>query len=199
MEMKGERILAADRPTVWSLLNDPEILRQCVPGCESLVATAEHSYDVAMTAAVGPVRARFKGKLSLADIEAPVRYRLLFEGQSAQAGFARGESRVELQELAPDQTRLVYAAKSQVGGKLAQIGGRLIDAAAAATADKFFEAFAAQLTARTPAPAHAAADPAADANAPRTTTAQQPAGQPHRGGFWRWLLAFFRHFFARKA
>src|SRR6185437_16052502 len=95
MDMRGERILPADRATVWSLLNDPEILRQCVPGCESLVATAEHSYDVAMTAAVGPVRARFKGKLSLADIEAPLRYRLLFDGQSSQAGFARGEATVE--------------------------------------------------------------------------------------------------------
>src|SRR6185437_10374982 len=135
MDMRGERILPADRATVWSLLNDPEILRQCVPGCESLVATAEHSYDVAMTAAVGPVRARFKGKLSLADIEAPLRYRLLFDGQSSQAGFARGEATVELLELAADQTKLSYTAKSQIGGKLAQIGGRLIDAAAAAAAE----------------------------------------------------------------
>lgn len=186
MDMKGERILPAGRPTVWALLNDPEVLRQCIPGCESLVAAGEHSYDAAMTAAVGPVRARFKGKLSLADIEAPVRYRLLFEGQSAQAGFARGEARVELQVLAPDQTRLVYSAKSQVGGKLAQIGGRLIDAAAAATADKFFEAFAAQLQARTPA--------RADAAAPQAT-----ATGPRRGGFWRWLIAFFRYLLGRKS
>lgn len=192
MEMKGERILPADRATVWSLLNDPEILRQCVPGCESLVPTVEHSYDVAMTAAVGPVRARFKGKLSLTDIEAPARYRLLFEGQSSQAGFARGEARIELQELAPDQTRLAYSATSQVGGKLAQIGGRLIDAAAAATADKFFEAFAGRLPARTaPTPAHAGG--LSDA------TTAQPAAQPHRAGFWRWFLVFFRHLFARKA
>ncbi|MDE2262010.1 MAG: carbon monoxide dehydrogenase subunit G [Gammaproteobacteria bacterium] len=183
MEMKGERILPADRATVWSLLNDPQILRQCVPGCESLVATAEHSYDAVMTAAIGPVKARFKGKLSLADIEAPARYRLLFEGQSSQAGFARGEARIELQELAPEQTRLVYSATSQVGGKLAQIGGRLIDAAAAATADKFFEAFAGQLPARVSAVPEAAPPPA---KAPSS-------------GVWRWLLAFLRHLFARKA
>lgn len=183
--MKGERLLPADRATVWSLLNDPEILRQCVPGCESMVATGEHSYDVAMTAAIGPVKARFKGKLSLADIEAPVRYRLLFEGQSSQAGFARGEARVELQELAPRQTQLTYAARSQVGGKLAQIGGRLIDAAAAATADKFFEAFAGQLAARAGVPPEAAAPPS--------------TARPHRAGFWHWLLAFFRHLFARRA
>ncbi|HVS76462.1 MAG TPA: carbon monoxide dehydrogenase subunit G [Steroidobacteraceae bacterium] len=181
--MKGERTLPADRATVWTLLNDPEVLRQCVPGCESLVATGENAYDAAMTAAVGPVRARFKGKLSLADIEAPARYRLLFDGQSSQAGFARGEARIELQELSPNQTKLTYTAQSQVGGKLAQIGGRLIDAAAAATADKFFEAFAGQLTARAGAVPEGAAAPA-------------PA-QPRRGGFWRWLLAFFRHLFRR--
>ena len=192
MEIKGERILPADRATVWSLLNDPEVLRQCVPGCESLVPTAEHSYDVAMTAAVGPVRARFKGKLSLADIEAPVRYRLLFEGQSSQAGFARGDALVELQELAPAQTRLAYAAKSQVGGKLAQIGGRLIDAAAAATADKFFAAFAAQLSARTPAPAVTTANAVTDATDP------QPTAQPRRPGFWQWLATFFRYLLGRK-
>ena len=185
MEMKGERILPADRATVWSLLNDPEILRQCVPGCESLVATGEHSYDAAMTAAVGPVRARFKGRLSLADIEAPVRYRLTFDGQSSQAGFARGEARIELQELSPAQTRLSYSAQSQVGGKLAQIGGRLIDAAAAATADKFFEAFAGHLSARAGA-------------LPESAATAAPA-QPPRGGFWRWLRAVLGHLFARKA
>lgn len=182
MEMKGERILPAGRATVWSLLNDPEILRQCIPGCESLVATGDRSFDAAMTAAVGPVKARFKGKLSLADIEAPLRYRLLFEGQSSQAGFARGEARVELQELAPGQTRLAYSATSQIGGKLAQIGGRLIDAAAAATADKFFEAFAGKL----PAPTRASAEPA-----------PTDAG-PQRNGFWHWLRAFLRHLFAGK-
>lgn len=187
MEIKGERILPSDRDTVWSLLNDPEVLRQCIPGCESLVATGEHSYDVAMTAAVGPVRARFKGKLSLADIEPPVRYRLMFEGQSSQAGFARGEARVELQDLAPAQTRLTYSATSQIGGKLAQIGGRLINAAAAATADKFFDAFANRLPAR----------PSALADA--TAAAAPPAGaQPKSTALWAWLLSFFRYLIGRK-
>ena len=185
MEMKGERTLPADRATVWSMLNDPQILRQCVPGCESLIATGEHSYDAAMTAAVGPVRARFKGKLSLADIEAPARYRLRFDGQSGQAGFARGEALIELQELSSNQTKLTYSAKSQVGGKLAQIGGRLIDAAAAATADKFFEAFAGQLVVR------ASTIPEA---APSPSTAS-----PQQAGFWHWLRIFFRHLFGGKA
>jgi len=183
--MKGERILPADRATVWSMLNDPEILRRCVPGCESLIATGEHSYDAAMTAAVGPVRARFKGKLSLADIEAPSQYRLLFDGQSGQAGFARGEALIELQEVSSNQTKLAYSAKSQVGGKLAQIGGRLIDAAAAATADKFFEAFAGQLAAR--------------ASATIEVTAPPPAAVSRQSGFWHWVVVFFRHLFGRKA
>ena len=84
MELKGERQLPADRATAWALLNDSEVLKLCVPGCESMTANGTSSYDILMTTAIGPVRARFKGKLSLTDIEAPRRYRLLFEGQSGQ-------------------------------------------------------------------------------------------------------------------
>jgi uncharacterized protein len=182
MELKGERQLAADRATCWALLNDSEVLKACVPGCESMQPSGDGSYDVVMNAAIGPVKARFKGKLSVTDIEAPVRYRLLFDGQSGQAGFARGEAKVELQEVSAKQTKLVYVAASQVGGRLAQIGSRLIDAAAGATADKFFEAFAAQLAARTASGGSAA--PAA-----------RPA--PARTGLWPWLRSFIRHFFAR--
>ncbi|HVC29779.1 MAG TPA: carbon monoxide dehydrogenase subunit G [Steroidobacteraceae bacterium] len=184
--MKGERLLPADRDSAWRLLNDPETLKQCVPGCESMTAAADGSYDVAMTAAVGPVKARFKGRMSLADVEPPSRYRLVFEGQSAQAGFARGQARVELEALSAHETRLHYTATAQIGGKLAQIGSRLIDAAAAATADRFFEAFAAQLAATTQEPGAAA--PGAAAPAP-----------PVRFGFWRWLSALLRHLFARPA
>jgi carbon monoxide dehydrogenase subunit G len=186
MESKGEQLLQSDRATIWSMLNDAEVLRQCIPGCESIVATGEHSYDITMSAAVGPVKARFKGKLSLADIEPPVRYRLLFEGQSSQAGFARGEARVELQELAPNQTKLVYTAQSQIGGKLAQIGSRLIDAGAAATAQKFFEAFARQLPERPP-PAEFGPG-----------TGPGAVATPSPPGLWRWLSSFLRHLFARK-
>ncbi len=181
MEMKGEQLLPADRATTWALLNDSDVLKRCVPGCESLIVSGDHSFDVVMNASVGPVKARFKGKLSITDIEAPSRYRLIFEGQSAQAGFARGEARIELQDAPPRQTKLSYFATAQVGGKLAQIGARLIDAAAGATADKFFECFAAQLAATAPAvPAEAAPRPA-----------------PPRFGFWRWLRSFIRHLFAR--
>ena len=142
MEMKGERLLPGDRATAWRLLNDGETLKRCLPGCESLTATAPETYDVVMSAAVGPVKARFKGKMSLADIEPPLRYRLKFDGQSAQAGFARGEARVELEEVSAHETRLRYAATAQIGGKLAQIGSRLIDATARKMADDFFARFA---------------------------------------------------------
>ena len=175
MEIKGERLLPADRATTWALLNDSNVLQRCVPGCESMIASGEHSYDIVMTASVGPVKARFKGKLSITDIEAPNRYRLLFEGQSAQAGFARGEARVALQDVPPRQTQLTYSATAQIGGKLAQVGARLIDAAAGATADKFFAAFAAQL--------------------PAETTPVAPA-VPARLGFWHWLRSFIKHLFA---
>jgi carbon monoxide dehydrogenase subunit G len=182
MEMKGERLLPADRGTAWSLLNDSEVLKQCVPGCESMTANGANAYDVVMNAAVGPVKARFKGKLTLTDIEPPVRYRLLFDGQSGQAGFARGEAKVELQEVSTRQTKLTYAATAQVGGKLAQVGSRLIDAAAGATADKFFESFSSQLAAR-----------AAPAGAPEVAVKPARASM----GIWSWLRSFLRHLFAR--
>ena len=187
MEMKGERLLAADRATAWRLLNDSEVLKQCVPGCESMTAIGAGSYDVVMTAAVGPVKARFKGKMSLADVEPPNRYRLIFEGQSAQAGFARGQARVELETVSPSETRLRYAATAQIGGKLAQIGSRLVDAAAAATADRFFEAFAGQLAAAT--------QQAGGVSAPGAAAPAAPA----RFGFWRWLVSLLRHLLARPA
>ena len=182
MELKGERVLPAGRTTAWALLNDPAVLKHCVPGCESLTGSGENSYDVVMTAAIGPVKARFRGKLSLRDIEAPSHYRLLFEGQSPQAGFARGEARVELEELSVRETRLVYSASAQIGGRLAQIGARLIDAAAAATAEKFFQSFAEQLSAR------------ATAGGAGTAAAAEPAA---RSGFWSWLKSFLRHLWSR--
>ncbi len=182
MEMKGERLLGADRDTAWRLLNDVDVLKRSVPGCETMTMSAEHAYDVVMSAAVGPVRARFKGKVTRADVEPPNRYRLNFEAQSPQAGFARGQVSVELQAVAPGETRLCYAATVQVGGRLAQIGSRLIDAAAAATAEKFFESLAAQIPAKPMAANSEAAGP----------------GVPVNSGSCRWLLAFVRHLLARE-
>jgi hypothetical protein len=181
MEMKGERLLPTDSATAWAMLNDSTVLQSCIPGCESLMPSGEHAYDIVMNAAIGPVRARFKGTLTLSDIEPPNRYKLLFDGQSSQAGFARGAATIELTEVAPRATRLTYVANVQIGGKLAQVGARLIDAAAAATADKFFEALAARLAAPAGAEVGAA-----------------QAQVPGRFGFWRWLRSFLRHLFARR-
>lgn len=184
MELKGERLLAADRATAWALLNDTEVLKGCVPGCESIVATGDNRFEVTMTAAIGPVKAKFKGKLALVDIDAPAAYTMQFDASGGPTGFARGEARVTLAEVSAQQTALAYVAKAQVGGKLAQVGARLIDAAAGATADKFFEAFSAQLAARA-----APAAPAAAAAAP-------PA--PVRLGLWGLLLAILKRLFGRR-
>ena len=183
MELKGERVLAADREAAWNALNDVEILKLCVPGCESIAPTGENQYEVAMTAAIGPVKSRFKGKMQLADIDAPRAYTLKFDGSGGAAGFARGEAKVELAEVSARETKLMYVANAQVGGKLAQVGSRLIDAASGAMADKFFEAFAAQLAARA---------------APVTAGAPPPALPPQATiGFWSLLKAFLKRLFGR--
>ena len=184
MELKGERTLPASRQVAWDALNDVEVLRLCVPGCESITATAENKYAVVVNTAIGPVKARFTGKLELADIDAPNGYTIKFDGTGGQAGFARGDARVTLESLAPQQTKLTYVATSQVGGRLAQVGSRLIDAAAGAMADRFFAAFSDQLSARA-APAGAAA-PAAGA-----------AAKPATIGFWSLFVAFLRRLFSR--
>lgn len=183
MELKGGGRLAADRATAWTLLNDTEVLKACVPGCESIVTTGENQFEVAMTAAVGPVKAKFKGRLALADIDAPNGYTMKFDASGGPTGFARGEARVTLTEIAPRETQLDYVATVQVGGKLAQVGSRLIEAAAGATTDKFFEAFGVQLAARMAVPAEGV-EPAAG-----------PAPAPARVGWWSLLVAFLRRLF----
>lgn len=146
MELKGERRLPADQSAAWAALTDIAVLRQCIPGCETLAALDDNRYEIVMTAAVGPVKSRFKGTLELADIDAPNAYTLKFDGTGGAAGFARGQAAVRLVPLGARETRLDYAAQAQVGGRLAQVGSRLIDAAAGATADRFFETFSARLT-----------------------------------------------------
>ncbi len=177
-------MLAADRATAWAALNDVEVLKLCVPGCESMTRVADDEYEVALNAAIGPVKSRFKGRMKLADVDAPRGYTLKFDGAGGAAGFARGEAKVELIEVSPSETRLVYVAEAQVGGKLAQVGSRLIDAASGAMADKFFEAFSLQLAARA-APVAAAAPP--------------PAPPPQASfGFWSLLKAFLKRLFGRR-
>jgi carbon monoxide dehydrogenase subunit G len=158
MELKGERKLAIDRATAWKALNDPAVLRACIPGCESVDKIGEDEYQVVVAAALGPVRARFQGKLRLEDVVAPLSYTIRFEGQGGAAGFAKGSSAVSLEEE-PGGTLLRYTANAQVGGRLAQVGSRLIDSAALKLADDFFAAFereAGGAPAAAPAPAPAA-------------------------------------------
>jgi carbon monoxide dehydrogenase subunit G len=157
MEMSSSRHLDAPPESVWQALNDPDALKECIPGCESLRRESDTTWTAVVGARVGPVSARFNGVIELADVAPPTSYTLRFKGQGGAAGFANGEARVS---LAPAQggTSLTYSAKAQVGGKLAQIGSRLIDGAAAKLADEFFERFAARFA---PAAAPASTAPAA--------------------------------------
>jgi carbon monoxide dehydrogenase subunit G len=156
MEMTGSRTVPADIETTWRALNDPEVLKACIAGCESVERVSDNEYRLTMTARVGPVSARFTGRIVLADIVAPTSYTLSFEGQGGAAGFAKGEARVTLADNNPG-TRIDYQAKAQVGGKLAQIGSRLVDGAAAKVADDFFARFADRLGGPSPATVDAGA------------------------------------------
>jgi carbon monoxide dehydrogenase subunit G len=145
--MTGEQLIPASQQDTWAALNDPEVLKACVPGCESITLVNENEYQVNMTARVGPVSAKFRGRLSLSDIKPPQSYALAFEGQGGAAGFAKGGASVRLTATGPKETRLAYDVKANVGGKLAQIGSRLVDAAAKKVADDFFQNFNKRMTA----------------------------------------------------
>ena len=140
MEMTGEQLIPLPQAATWAALNDPDVLKDCIPGCESITRTGDNEYEVLMTAKVGPVSAKFKGKLTLSDIQPPNSYSIAFEGQGGAAGFAKGGAHVRLSAQG-EATRLAYDVKASVGGKLAQIGSRLIDAAARKVADDFFRNF----------------------------------------------------------
>ncbi len=155
MEMTGEQLVRAPQADTWAALNDPEILKACIPGCESIERTSENEYVVQMTARVGPVSAKFKGRMTLSNVKAPDSYSIAFEGQGGVAGFAKGGADVSLAAEGHD-TRLAYKVKASVGGKLAQIGSRLVDAAANKVANDFFTAFNEKVGA--PRDDHATAD-----------------------------------------
>jgi len=171
MELSGERTISASVPDTWAALNDPETLKACVAGCESLERVADDAFVAVVAMRIGPVSARFKGNLKLTNVQAPTSYTINFDGQGGVAGFGKGSADVSLAAIDPITTRLAYQARATVGGKMAQIGSRLIDATAAKITDDFFAAFGAQLLARAPADVRAAA--AAAAPAPRV---REPAG-----------------------
>ncbi len=174
MEMKGEQLIAAPRSAVWDALNDPDILRESIPGCEELRKQSDTEFTAVVTARVGPVSARFKGKVTLSDISPGLSYTISGEGQGGVAGFGKGGARVSLGDEG-EQTRLSYAVTAQVGGKLAQIGSRLIDGAARKMADDFFSRFSQEVTRRSGTPAATAPPPV-------------PVSTPRRGlPMWLWV------------
>ena len=157
MEMTSTRSVPAPIDTVWTALNDPAVLKGCIPGCDSIEPDGENAYRIAVAARVGPVSAKFKGRMQLSDVVPPRGYTLSFDGQGGAAGFAKGDAKVT---LAPAEngaaTTLSYTVNAQVGGKIAQIGARLIQGTATKLADQFFGKFAESVGAPPPAAAETA-------------------------------------------
>ncbi len=173
MELSNTRVVPAPPLTVWAALNDPVVLKECIPGCESLERTGENAYEVVMAARVGPVSARFNGRMTMTHVDPPNAYTLHFEGRGGAAGFARGEARVTLAPQGDRHTSMMYEAKAQVGGKLAQIGSRLVDGAAAKITDDFFARFVARV-----APTEPDAEATASSAASAPLTASPARGSP---------------------
>ncbi len=152
MKMTGEYAIPVPRQEVWQALNDTEVLKHCIPGCDEIVKRSDTEFDAKVTAKVGPVKARFAGRVSLSNLDPPNAYTISGEGTSGAAGFARGSADIKLEEQ-DGGTMLRYTVAATVGGKLAQVGGRLIDATANQMADKFFSSFAERLRPEAEAPA----------------------------------------------
>jgi hypothetical protein len=180
MDLTGQYSIAAPRQAVWQALNDPEVLKQCIPGCESVEKLSDTEFQARVTAAIGPVKARFAGKVTLSDLDPPNGYTISGEGQGGAAGFAKGGAKVRLADDA-GATLLSYEVNATVGGKLAQVGSRLIGGVAHKMADEFFGRFAALVAAPAAAPVEPAVAPVAS---PLPTAAPEPgAGLPA----WAWI------------
>ncbi|WP_332814463.1 CoxG family protein [Ramlibacter sp.] len=147
MEMQGSRTIAATQQQAWEGLNDPEVLKACIPGCEKVERVADDRFNVGLAVKVGPVSAKFAGRITLSDVQPPQRYTLAFDGQGGAAGFGKGTAKVELSP-AEGGCQLAYAVQAQVGGRIAQVGQRLIDGVARSMAEDFFKRFDAQMQQR---------------------------------------------------
>jgi len=178
MDMKGEERIPAPREAVWEALNDPEVLKACIPGCQTLEKTSDTSFSATVQAKVGPVKAKFAGDVTLSDIDPPNGYKISGEGKGGAAGFAKGGAVVSLTQDGSD-TVLSYEVDANVGGKLAQIGSRLIDSTAKKMAGEFFSKFSEEVSARagTGGAAPAEAAPAVETPAAKTPVAETPAAE----------------------
>jgi len=155
MEMQASRTLAVTQQQAWEALNDPEVLKLCIPGCDKVEASGENQYAVAMALKIGPVSAKFAGKITLADIVPPESYTIAFDGSGGVAGFGKGTAQVRLEPLPADASglplcELHYTVHATVGGKIAQLGQRLIDGAAKTMAEDFFKRFDNEMQRRYP-------------------------------------------------
>ncbi len=175
MDMTGEYRITAPRQKVWDALNDPEILKQCIAGCQELEKTSDTEFSARVHTRVGPVSAKFTGKVELSDIDPPNGYRISGEGQGGVAGFAKGGATVKLTEDGAE-TILNYEANATVGGKLAQIGSRLIDSTARKMADDFFRKFAEAVGEPAEAAAEEAPAPEVPAEAVPSPAATEASG-----------------------
>jgi carbon monoxide dehydrogenase subunit G len=176
MQMNDSQLIPAPQDKVWAALNDPATLAKCIPGCQKLESSAPNEMSATVVVKVGPVKASFSGKVTLSDIEAPNGYRISGEGSGGVAGFAKGGATVKLTAEGPEATRLDYAVDAQIGGKLAQLGGRLIDATAKKLAGEFFEKFAAELS------------PQAE-QAPQAEAAAEAPAEGEKKGWFKKLLS----------
>lgn len=178
MHLEGTQLIGADRATVWAALNDPEILAACIPGCQSMEGSAETGFSAVVKQKVGPVSATFKGKVNLTNLNPPESYTISGEGEGGAAGFAKGGADVKLLQT-EGGTALTYIAEAKIGGKIAQLGARLIDGFAKKMADQFFTTFKATVEARDPdtAARYAAAAEAAEAAAKTAAAAAEAAAK----------------------
>lgn len=178
MQMQGKRELGVSQEIAWNALNDPDVLKRCIPGCDRFELSGENQYAIGMALKIGPISAKFSGQINLLNVQAPRAYTIKFEGQGGPAGFGKGESNVVL-EPQENGCSLTYTVKAQMGGKVAQLGQRLIDGAANKMADDFFKRFEAHLI-----ETHGTQEtPAADAV---VLPAAPPAVSTHASGM-RWL------------
>jgi carbon monoxide dehydrogenase subunit G len=184
MDMQGNRTLAVDRQKAWEALNDPQVLKACIPGCDRIEETGPDQYAIGMSVKVGPVAAKFTGKIQLQDVQPPSSYTLKFEGQGGAAGFGKGQAHVRL-EPRDAGCELLYTANAQVGGKIAQVGQRLIDGVARSMAEDFFKRFEQELQRRYPVEAA----PAASATSVESSATPTPGAAATRGAVPSWVWA----------